>query len=187
MVSSRRFPPPWSIEEHNGACFIVKDAGGQQLAYFYFEDEPARRTAAKLLSRDEARRLPANFAKLPDMLRKPAGPTNDSVLAICERVAEVQALLHDHVEAGKHPAADVIAKAQACCPNPNFCGRCSTSDTSRRTRRPAKADGAMPSVLTESRGQKRFSGSWGLSGALAAGQPANRGTKMKEGRFGAPL
>jgi len=35
------------------------------------------------------------------------------VLAICERVAEVQALLHDHIEGGKHSAADVTALAQA--------------------------------------------------------------------------
>jgi hypothetical protein len=28
-------------------------------------------------------------------------------------VAEVQALLHDHIECGKHSAADVVAKAQA--------------------------------------------------------------------------
>lgn len=26
----RRFPPPWSIED-NGACFVVKDGGGQKL------------------------------------------------------------------------------------------------------------------------------------------------------------
>jgi hypothetical protein len=43
----RRFPPPWSIEEHQES-FIVKDATGQQLAYVYFEDEP---TAANV---DEA-------------------------------------------------------------------------------------------------------------------------------------
>jgi hypothetical protein len=32
---------------------------------------------------------------------------------ICERVAEVQALLDDHIAGGKHSAADVVAKAQA--------------------------------------------------------------------------
>jgi hypothetical protein len=35
------------------------------------------------------------------------------VWEICERMAEVQALLHDHIECGKHSAADVVAKAQA--------------------------------------------------------------------------
>jgi len=45
MPSARRFPPPWMVEEHNDACFIVKDATGQALGYFYFEDEPGRRSA----------------------------------------------------------------------------------------------------------------------------------------------
>jgi hypothetical protein len=31
----RRFPPPWTIEEHNDACVIVKDATGQALGYFF--------------------------------------------------------------------------------------------------------------------------------------------------------
>ncbi len=69
-MSARRFPPPWTIEEANNACFIVRDSTGQALGYFYFEDEPGRRSAAKLLTRDEARRLAANFAKLPELRRR---------------------------------------------------------------------------------------------------------------------
>jgi hypothetical protein len=34
--------------------FIVRDHNGQALADVYFEDEPGRRSAAKLLSKDEA-------------------------------------------------------------------------------------------------------------------------------------
>ena len=57
-------PAARSVEETD-ACFIVRDANGQALAYVYFEDEPGRRSAARLLTRDEARRIAANIAKLP--------------------------------------------------------------------------------------------------------------------------
>jgi hypothetical protein len=59
----RRFPPPWTVEEID-ACFIVKDRAGMSLAYIYFEEEPGRR-ASRLLTRDEARWIAVNIAKLP--------------------------------------------------------------------------------------------------------------------------
>jgi endo-1,4-beta-D-glucanase Y len=65
--TDRRFPPPWSVEEQPG-YFIVRDANDQQLAYVYYESEPGRRSASKLLTKDEARRIAANIAKLPDLL-----------------------------------------------------------------------------------------------------------------------
>ena len=75
-MEPRRFPPPWAVEETE-ACFIVKDHAGQALAYAYFEEEPGRRAAAKLLTLDEARRIAANIAK-----------SAGSVAALASRVAQ---------------------------------------------------------------------------------------------------
>ena len=65
----RRFPPPWSIEE-SSACFIVRDGDRQALTYVYFENEPGRRSTAKLLTRDEAFLIAVDIAKLPSLPRQ---------------------------------------------------------------------------------------------------------------------
>jgi len=44
----------------------VSDRTYQMLAYIYYEEEPGRPSAANLLSKDEARRIAVNIAKLPE-------------------------------------------------------------------------------------------------------------------------
>ena len=67
MSGRRRFPPPWSIDEQPG-FFVVTESAGQDLAQISFEDDPQRQMSMKRLSRDEARRIAVNIAKLPDPL-----------------------------------------------------------------------------------------------------------------------
>jgi hypothetical protein len=40
--AARRFPPPWMIDEHNDACFIVKNATGQAHSYFWIKEKGRR-------------------------------------------------------------------------------------------------------------------------------------------------
>ena len=69
----RRFPPPWSAELQPN-YYVVRDANRQQLAYVYFENEPGRRSAAKLLTKDEARRIAADYEELAEWAEKNSVP-----------------------------------------------------------------------------------------------------------------
>jgi hypothetical protein len=61
----RRFPPPWSVDEQE-ACFTVRDATGQALAYVYFEDEPLRDAAH---AKEIAAEVPLTAAEVVAALR----------------------------------------------------------------------------------------------------------------------
>jgi len=70
-MDRRQFKPPWSVEEWT-SCFVVKDAAGRTLAHIYFADEPAHREAAKLLARNDARKIADSIIQLPGLLHKHA-------------------------------------------------------------------------------------------------------------------
>jgi hypothetical protein len=65
----RRFKPPWTAEQIPGG-YVVKDATGQAQAYVYARETKAQADTAKVLTMDEARRIAANIAKLPDVLKR---------------------------------------------------------------------------------------------------------------------
>ena len=68
-MTSRRFPPPWQVQQILGG-FKVLDA--KALAYVYARDT-READIAKVLTFDEAWRIAVNVAKLPELL----GATTD--------------------------------------------------------------------------------------------------------------
>ena len=64
-------PPPWSVED-DGTRFVVKDQSDQALAYVYYKSAAGNRVAAELLTRDKARRIAANIARLAELLEEAA-------------------------------------------------------------------------------------------------------------------
>jgi K+/H+ antiporter YhaU regulatory subunit KhtT len=69
VVNARRFPPPWRADKIPGG-YVVRDANGQALVYIYARDSEAEAMQAKVLTKDEARRIAINVARLPQLLGK---------------------------------------------------------------------------------------------------------------------
>jgi hypothetical protein len=66
---SRRFPSPSHADPMPGG-YVVRDANGQALAYLYSRENDAEARQAKVLTKDEARRIAFNIARLPELLGK---------------------------------------------------------------------------------------------------------------------
>jgi K+/H+ antiporter YhaU regulatory subunit KhtT len=68
-VTTRRLPAPWRAEKIPGG-YVVRDNNDQAIAYVYCRANEAEAMQAKVLTEDEARRIAANIAKLPDLLKR---------------------------------------------------------------------------------------------------------------------
>ena len=75
MASQVRFPPPWTVH-HNEDAYWVEDASGQRFAYCYFRDAQSIGSGVHYMTRDGARRIACNVAKLPQLIKRLAVLSN---------------------------------------------------------------------------------------------------------------
>jgi hypothetical protein len=73
-MTARRFPPPWTVIEKD-SCFVVKDDTGRAMGWFCFHDDPVPRGPIRVMTRDDALRMAASFAGLPELLGKQTNET----------------------------------------------------------------------------------------------------------------
>jgi len=65
----RAMPPPWKVTEVAEA-FRVEDASGKSMAYVYFVEERLISSNHTALTKEEARRVAVNIARLPELLQR---------------------------------------------------------------------------------------------------------------------
>jgi hypothetical protein len=74
-----RFPRPWCVIEHS-AHFTVQDARGQNVAWFYFRNDPGTVQSVAVLFKDAARRRAMIFAQ-PQVMTETIQASADQALA----------------------------------------------------------------------------------------------------------
>lgn len=69
-----RFPTPWTVQTNGEGSYWVQAANGRRFGFCYFRDTTFTGSGNEThLTRDEARRLASNFARLPALLEAAAG------------------------------------------------------------------------------------------------------------------
>ena len=61
---SERYPAPWTVEDVGG-CFVVKASNDRPLVFIYYGEGVARRSLARLLTRNAARRIASALPSCP--------------------------------------------------------------------------------------------------------------------------
>jgi hypothetical protein len=65
--NARRFPGPWRVEMVIGG-YVVRDFDGNAIAHLYGRDTEVDARHDEMLTKDEAKRVAANIARLPSLL-----------------------------------------------------------------------------------------------------------------------
>jgi hypothetical protein len=62
--------PDAMVRRRHRRLFVVKASNNRPLVFIYYGEGVARRSLARLLTRNAARRMAVGIAKLPELLRK---------------------------------------------------------------------------------------------------------------------
>jgi hypothetical protein len=89
-MTARRFPPPWTVVE-NAESFWRRRA---DRGWFYFRHNEETARQAKVLTRDEARRMAVNFARLPELLGKTDPSWTQAALRHTHSSEQMHRILH---------------------------------------------------------------------------------------------